>query len=162
MTAITSEAAGADTLKLLLDHGADPNARTTEGESPLDWAIYKGDRANIQVLEQHGAKRGTGLRQEEILPPPKGDVTDPRTSLTRSVARLLDAAPAFRENTNCISCHHNAMPALAAATAKTKGIKIDGVRAAKNLDDIFTFFKANLPRVMTGDPAVGGEALTAG
>ena len=31
MTAVTSEAEGAETLKVLLDHGADPNARTTEG-----------------------------------------------------------------------------------------------------------------------------------
>ena len=74
LTAVTSEAAGAGTLKLLLEHGADPNARTTEGESPLDWAIYKGDRAKIQILEQHGATRGNGPRLEEIPPPPKGGI----------------------------------------------------------------------------------------
>ena len=28
---------------------------------------------------------------------------------------LLDVAPKFREHATCISCHHNAMPALAAA-----------------------------------------------
>ena len=36
------------------------------------------------------------------------------------------------------------------------------VKARKNLDDILTFFKSNAPRMMLGDPAVGGEALTAG
>ena len=55
MNAVASEAEGADTVKLLLDHGADPNARMAEGETSLDWAIYKGDRAKIEVLEQHGA-----------------------------------------------------------------------------------------------------------
>ena len=58
MNAVTSEAEGADTLKLLLEKGADPNAEMTEGERPLDWAIYKGDKAKIQVLEQFGAMRG--------------------------------------------------------------------------------------------------------
>ena len=162
LTAVTSEAAGPDTVKLLLDHGANPNARTTEDESALDWAIYKGDRAKIQILEQHGATRGNGPRREEIPPAAKGGVSDPRVSLTRSMARLLDAAPGFRERTGCISCHHNAMPAWAAAAARGKGIEFDEVRARKTADDILTFFKSNMPRMMTGDPAVGGEALTAG
>ena len=162
LTAVTSEAEGADTLTLLLDRGADPNVKTTEGESPLDWAIYKGDRAKIAVLERHGAMRGNGPRREEIPPPAKGGIADPRVSLTRSVARLLDVAPKFRDQATCISCHHNAMPALAAATAKQKGIEIDQVKARKNLDDVLTFFKSAAPRMMLGDPAVGGEALTTG
>jgi ankyrin repeat protein len=162
LTAVTAEANGVDTLKLLLDHGADPNVRTTEGESPLDWAIYKGDRAKIQALEQHGATRGNGPRREEIPPPVKGGIADPRISLARSVARVLDVAPKFREQTTCISCHHNAVPAIAAAAAKRKGIEVDQVRARKNLDDMLTHFKNNLTRMMLGDPAVGGEALTAG
>src|SRR4051812_47159880 len=69
MNAVASEAEGADTVRLLLEHGADPNARMTEGETPLDWATYKGDRAKIQVLEQHGAVRGSGPRRDAIAPP---------------------------------------------------------------------------------------------
>jgi len=153
LTAVTSEAEGAETLKLLLDHGADPNVRTTEGESPLDWAIYAGDQSKIAVLTQHGAVRGDGPRREEIPPPDQGGIGDARTSLTKSVSRLFDAAPGFREKTNCISCHHNAMPALAAAAVKRKGIPVDPVRVSKNLDDILSFFRANAPRMMLGDPA---------
>src|ERR1044072_9082951 len=51
MTAVASEAAGVETLKLLLARGADPNMATTEGETPLDWAIYKGDEAQTPSLE---------------------------------------------------------------------------------------------------------------
>jgi ankyrin repeat protein len=164
LTAVTSEAEGADTLKLLLEHGADPNAPMTEGDSPLDWAVYKGDRAKIEVLLQHGAKRGDGPRKDEIAAPAERSIGDPRISLNRSVAQLLAVAPTFREKTpaGCISCHHNAMPALAAATARRKGIDIDEVRARKNVDDMLTFFKTNAPRMMVGEPAVGGEAVTAG
>jgi ankyrin repeat protein len=162
LTAVTSEAEGADTLRLLLDSGADPNVRTTEGESPLDWAIYKGDKAKIAILEERGATRGNGPRRDEIPPPARGGTADPQISVTRSVARLLDVAPGFREQATCISCHHNAMPALAAASAKRQGIEVDEVRARKNLDDILMFYKANAPRMMLGDPAVGGEALITG
>ena len=163
MNAVTSEAEGAETVKLLLDRGADPNAKTTEGETSLDWAIYKGDRMKIAALEQHGALRGNGPRREEIPPPPNGGIADPRASLARSVARLMDVAPKFRDQTKtCISCHHNAMPALAAAAARQKGIEVDDARARKNLDDIVAFFESSVPRMMLGDPAVGGEALTTG
>ena len=162
MNAVTSEAEGADTLKLLLEKGANPNAEMTEGERPLDWAIYKGDKAKIQVLEQYGAMRGRGPRRDDIAPPAPGGIGDARVSLSRSLSRLTEVAPKFRDQATCISCHHNAMPALAAATARRKGIEIDEVRAKKNLNDILTFFTSAVPRMTMGDPAVGGEAITTG
>ena len=74
INAVVSEAAGADTVKLLLEHGADPNAKMTEGETSLDWAIYKGDRGKIAVLGEHGAVRGNGPRREETAPPAPGGI----------------------------------------------------------------------------------------
>ncbi len=162
MNAVASEAEGADTVKLLLDRGADPNARMAEGETSLDWATYKGDRAKVDVLERYGAMHGAGPRRDAIPPPPAGGLGDPRVSLTKSVAQLLPAASTFRDKTNCISCHHNGLPSMAAATARRKGIVIDETLARKTLDDQVSFFRRNTARVMSGDPAVGGEALTAG
>ena len=52
MTAAASEQAGAPMVKLLLEKGADPNAEDTEGERPLDWAIYRNDPDKIAVLEK--------------------------------------------------------------------------------------------------------------
>ena len=162
MNAVASEAEGADTVKLLLDRGADPNARMTEGETPLDWAIYKGDRAKIQVLEQHGATRGNGPRRAEIAPPAKGGIADPRISLSKSVAQLVSTASTFRERTNCISCHHNGLPAMVAAAARRKGIEVDERLDRRNIDDMLAHFKRMATRVMLGDVMVGGEALTVG
>jgi N-acyl-D-amino-acid deacylase len=162
MNAVSSEAESADALKLLLDKGANPNAEMTEGERPLDWALYKGDTAKIQLLEKYGATRGNGPRRAEFAPPATGSAVDARAALGKSLTRLMDVAPKFRDQATCISCHHNAMPAIAAAAARRKGIDIDEVRARKNLDDIRTFFTAAVPRMMLGDAAVGGEAITAG
>jgi N-acyl-D-amino-acid deacylase len=149
-------------VRLLLEKGADPNARTPEGESALDWAIYKGDRAKIAVLERYGATRGNGPRREEIAAPLAGRAVDTRTALGNSISRLIDVAPRFREQTGCISCHHNTLPALAAAVARRKGISADASQTRRNVDDIVAFFESNAGRMMLGDPAVGGEALTAG
>ncbi len=162
MNAVSSEAEGADTVRLLLEHGADPNARMAEGETPLDWATYKGDRAKIEVLEQHGAMRGSGPRGDAIAPPAPGGIADPKVSLTRSVAQLLPAASAFRDKTSCISCHHNGLPSMAAAAARRKGVAVNEALDRKNLDDQIGFFKRMTARVMSGDPAVGGEALMVG
>ena len=88
LTAATSELAGADTLKLLLDRGADPNVQTTEGESPLDWALYKGDRSKIQVLEQRETRQRAAARG------------DPSAGARRS-CRPADLAPEKRRATSC-------------------------------------------------------------
>ena len=162
MTAVTSERANAETVRLLLETGADANVATPEGETALDWAIYKGDRAKIAVLEGHGAVRGKGPRREEIAPPAPDSRIDARIAVGRSVPRLIDVAARFREQTGCISCHHNALPALAAAAARTHGVDVDSPVTRKNLDEMLGFLRSNSARVMQGDPAVGGEALTAG
>ncbi len=163
LSAVTSERAGADSVTLLLNRGADPNAATTEGETPLDWAIYKGDRAKIQALEARGAVRGNGPRREAIAPPPAPAGTpDARASLAKSVQQLTGPASTFREKASCISCHHNGLPALVAAAAVRKGIPVDAQLARRNVDEVLSFFRLNAPRVMQGDPAVGGEALIVG
>ena len=162
LTAVTSEGQGADALRILLEHGADANARTTEGESALDWAIYKGDRAKIQLLERHGATRGDGPRRQAIPPPAATGPIDAGAALGRAVARVLEVAPKFREQTGCISCHHNPMPALAAAAARKKGIGINEQQARKNVEEMLAFFRAASGRMMLSDAAVGGEAITAG
>ena len=66
ITAAASEGAGPATLQLLLDKGADVNAEDTDGERALDWAMYRRDQARIDVLERHGAKRGSGPRQQNL------------------------------------------------------------------------------------------------
>jgi N-acyl-D-amino-acid deacylase len=162
LTAVASELEPAETVRLLLENGADPNASMTEGETPLDWALYRQDQAKVRVLEEYGATRGNGPRREDVASPEPGGIGDPRVSVTSGVARVLEAAPAVKEKFLCISCHHNALPGLAAAVAGRKGLAVDEALARRNVDDMLEFFASRSDRMMLGDPAVGGEALTAG
>jgi ankyrin repeat protein len=162
-TAASSELAGAETLRLLLERGADPNVETTEGERPLDWAVYRADRQKIAVLEKYGATRGQGSRRKVPSPPDRKGVADPRLAVIQSVSLLLKSAPPMFERRKCFTCHHNALTAEAAALARRKGIAIDEGLAQKNLEDILAVFRlATSPAMQSQSTVPGGVALTVG
>ncbi|PWU00289.1 MAG: hypothetical protein C5B51_25515 [Terriglobia bacterium] len=156
MTAASSEWAGPATIELLLEKGANPNLEDSEGERPLDWAIYRGDRANIEVLERYSAKRGKGPRQQ-AYPPPQGGIADGRVAVTRAVNLLLPAGPVVFQKRACISCHSQALPAELAAIARRKGIAINEERAARNLQDILAFSRQTAEAALQGDEPAGNE-----
>jgi ankyrin repeat protein len=161
--AAASEFAGPETLQLLLERGADPNAASAEGERALDWAIYRGDRAKVAVLEKFGATRGQGPRQQPIAPRAGEGIADPRVSVERSVALLLKAAPPMYQQRRCYTCHSNAVPAEAAALARRKGIPVPEDLARKNVDDILAVLRPGAGPAMQGrQNAPGGVALTVG
>jgi ankyrin repeat protein len=161
LKAASSELAGAQTLQLLLEHGANANAESTEGERSLDWAIYRGDLAKKAVLEKFGATRGNGPRQQPVAA--TRGVGDPRLSVTQSVALLLKSAPPMFEQRRCFTCHHNSMPAEAAALARRKGISIPEDLARKNLDDIFSVMRSTASGAVQGRQSLpGGITLTVG
>jgi len=163
MRAAASELAGAKTLQLLLERGANPNAESAEGERALDWATYRGDRAKIAVLETAGATRGQGPRRQPLPARSGNGISDPRLSVGRSVSLLLKSAPPMFQQRRCYTCHHNTAPAEAAALARRKGIPVPEDLARKNLDDILAVLRPGAGPAMQGRQNVpGGIALTVG
>ena len=155
MTAVASEQAGAATVKLLLEKGADPNAEDLDGERPLDWALYRADPAKIAALEQAGATRGHGPRQKIYPPPEPGGISDPRISVSRAVNLMLPTAPVAYQKRGCISCHSQALVAMAAAAARANGIAIDEEMAATNLKQILAAYAPAAEQAMQGDQPAG-------
>jgi ankyrin repeat protein len=177
-TAASSDRAGAETLRVLLERGANPNVETTEGEKALDWADYRADAAKVAVLEKYGATRGPGLRRQ--VPAPTGapaahsvrggveanrDVMpDARLAVSRGVSLLLKSGPPIFEKRRCFSCHHNTLPLEAAALARRKGIAVDEGLARKNREDILAVFRLAAGPAMQAQATTipGGIALTVG
>ena len=155
-TAASSELAGAETLRLLLERGADPNVETTEGERPLDWAVYRADQPKIAVLEKHGATRGQGPRRQVLPPPERNGTADARLAVSRSVSLLLKSAPPMFERRRCFTCHHNTLPAEAAALARRKGSRSTKAWLERTLKTFLRVF-----RLATG-PAMQAEAAHTG
>jgi len=155
MTAAASEQSSAATVKALLDKGADPNAEDTEGERPLDWAVYRNDQEKISALEMSGATRGHGPRQSAYPPPEPGGIADARVSVGRAVNLLLPTGPVAYQRRGCISCHSQALVAVAAAEARRKGIAINEEMARTNLNQILTVFQTSAETAMQADQPAG-------
>jgi hypothetical protein len=156
MTAVASEQAGAATVKLLLEKGvADPNAEDLDGERTLDWALYRADQAKIAVLAQAGATRGHGPRQKIFPPPEAGGIRDPRVSLGPAVSLMLPTTPVAYQKRGCISCHSQALVAMAAAVVRAKGIVVNEEMAATNLKQILAAYAPAAEQAMQGDQPAG-------
>ena len=155
MTAAASEQAGAATLRMLLAKGASPNAQDTEGERPLDWAMYRADQAKVDVLREFGAKPGNGPRHEAYPAPEPGGIADAKTSLSRSLALLLPTGPVIYEKRKCISCHSQALPVEAAAVARRKGIVVKDEFAQRNLEQILESYQIQAEAALQGDQPPG-------
>ena len=163
MSATASELAGAGTLRMLLEHGADPNAQDTEGERPLDWAHYRGDRAKIEVLEKFGATRGDGPRRQPVPARSGAAAGNARLSVERSVSLLLKSSQGIFAGRRCFTCHHNSLPAEAASLARRKGIPVHEEQVANNVRDILAVFRQAAAPAMQAQPTFPGAiALTLG
>ena len=118
LTPLMMAAAVDDTVEateLLLARGADVALRDEAGRTALDWALMRGETPIARVLRQAGAV--------PMAPPPAApaSVVEPRTArdaVARAVAKLQAAGPAFRERSNCISCHSHSLPAVAVRLAR--------------------------------------------
>lgn len=163
LTTSASELVGAETLRLLLEHGADPNAQDTEGERPLDWAHYRADRAKVELLEKFGARRGEGPRRQ--APPARNGSTtsDARLSIERSVSLLLKTSQGIFEGRRCFTCHHNSLPVEVASLARRKGIPVNEEQVANNVRDILAVFRQGAaPAMQARATFPGAIGLTLG
>ena len=87
---VASRTGNVDAMKVLLDHGADVNAKETlRGTTPLMWAADEGHAAAIQLLIQHGADiKARSNPAERGRGPALGKSNDPRKAVAAQGAAL--------------------------------------------------------------------------
>ena len=142
MMAAASDHADTATVQLLLDHGARLDARDDEGRSALDWAMFQGDTDVSRLLRRAGAPVSTvsAAATTPIASHPRPvDV-----AVQKAVATLDTIGPSFNQQTGCVSCHNQSLPALARQAAGMRGITIE--RAVASHPDEATL-RAWKPRI---------------
>ncbi|MGH9719720.1 MAG: hypothetical protein ACRD8O_05875 [Bryobacteraceae bacterium] len=113
--------------------GADPNGKDGLGDTPLHWAKRRGNAVIVELLKSKGAE-APSLR-DKIYAAPSG-VPDARTAVERSVTLLQKVGQPVVKKFACISCHNQTLPAMAAAMARARGLKLDETAAALNIKTI--------------------------
>ncbi len=87
---VASRTGNVDAMKVLLDHGAEVNAKENlRGTTPLMWAADEGHAAAIQLLIQRGADiKATSSLVERGRGPALGKSNDPRKAVAAQGAAL--------------------------------------------------------------------------
>jgi ankyrin repeat protein len=132
-----SDGCDASVARLLVERGADINTTNELGETALTHALKSGDDTDlVRFLRERGATSPAPARAK---PFPVRDVpTDitARTDMVRDAAqRAIDlmqrSSNAFlesgfvRNQSKCISCHHQSLPAVAYGLARERGLRVN-------------------------------------
>ena len=136
MFAVSSERQDMDVLNLLLKSGADVNARSNMGETPLDWARKFGNRNTIAALAAAGAKPG-----DPFIPPVRktAAVRTPVQAVQSAMGILQGATTGFFLQSGCVGCHNQPISTMAFAAARTHGIRVDETTANEHIKTMLAF-----------------------
>jgi len=130
MLAVASETQDLAVVQLLLKAGADVNAKSTAGETALDWAKKFGNSGTIGALSAADAHEGQVHASRERKA--RGARTAAQAAES-AVALLQRAGTGFFQQSGCVSCHHQDMAVLATSAARAGGVRLDEKAAAEHI-----------------------------
>ncbi len=90
----------------------------------------------------------------------KNDPAAVRKSIEKSLPLLESIRLPFIEKTGCVSCHHNSLPAMAAALARQRGFKLSERTSLEESEQIFGIWNTGREKLLQGD-GFGGAQVTA-
>ena len=142
MWAAANEGADTTIVNDLLRRGVDPNAVNKSGDTALSWALRRGYTPLVATLKQHGAS------DRKLF----------RDSVQRAVDLLQKSGPEFIKVSGCTSCHHQALPQMAFAAARTRGVAVDAEIADKQTKTVIAMFKPYREKMMQGGSSIPDPA----
>lgn len=124
--------------RLLLSRGVDVNAANDAGETALSYALRNGpDTPLVQFLREAGGRTPPAAARTKTIPAqavpkdPAARAAMIRDGAQRALDLLQRNSTAFLENgfvrdrARCVSCHQQALPAVAFGWARERGFKLD-------------------------------------
>jgi ankyrin repeat protein len=151
MCAAARERGDPGLVNLLLEHGADPRAKDDHGDSAVDWARRRGSREVQQVLAQRGAQ---GRADDEPQKPLRrmGDDNTVANAVGTALSLLQQSSETFFANSgqSCVSCHHQALPALAIQHVRERGFKVNDEKARQQAETTRHLLASRRERLLQG------------
>ena len=124
-----------DAVKLMVERGADVNAKVGHGKavdsglSVLDVARLRGNTPVVEFLTKAGAK-GTAPAVA-VMSARQGNTLNAAVQASLPLLQRADAN--FTPAAGCISCHNNSLAAMTVGLARSSGFRVDEPTAAKQV-----------------------------
>jgi ankyrin repeat protein len=158
MYAAISEGAPVENVKMLIERGAEVNAKTADGTTALDFALRQGDQAVVKQLRKAGGKERDASPELVLKPKPAASA---RAAIDRSLPLLQRSDVAFMRKSGCVSCHNNNLTAMTVAAARKRGVVVDEGVARAQRSAISAYIEGNRERYLQGIPIAGGPDTAA-
>ena len=134
MLAVATDSADPRIVRMLLDHGADTDVKSNDGERALDWAKKFNQPEILRLLG------GQPVEAKAVLQPVGEEKHDLRGAIGRGVATLQGSSTEYFKQSGCVGCHHQNLTGVAVASAKKNGVRIDEATAAEQIRVVRTEF----------------------
>jgi ankyrin repeat protein len=159
MMAANSKSKDPEVARLLLDHGADRQAKDDFGRTPAEWARIGGRPEIVKLLP--GPVPVEAIKTLGAEPAFK----DVHTAVAKSVELLEQAAPKFFAKAGCISCHNVSIPLIALNQARSRGYPVKSESTQQLVKQTLAAFSPQRDNLLSsvcglvGKPATGPYAL---
>ena len=153
MMAAFSDLVPAQTVKLLIERGADVNVRGPQNDTPLQFALRRGHTATVDLLLAAGAKEEPAPASATVKPSPAGSV---RQAVERSVPLLQRTDVSFLKKSGCVSCHNNSLTSMTLSTARRTGFTFDEATQRNQLKATDLYLESWRDRMLQGVAIPGG------
>jgi ankyrin repeat protein len=149
--AAASERGDLALVNLLIEKGADHGATDNHGASALAWARKRGRRDIVQALE----RKDTRSRAHDEPQPPSRRMGDDNTvarAVAAAVPLLQRSSETFfaKSGQGCVSCHHQALPALALQLLRERGFPVNEEKARQQAETTRRLLAGRRERLLQG------------
>lgn len=134
-----------NTVKILLEHGAEVNVKCPDGKTAFDYAKQRGNTPIVKLLLSAGAMSAQTLEENDALPARASSV---RAAVGRSLSLIQRVDMNFLNRTSCVSCHHNSLADATIGSAIDQGLSIDNDLANRRAQKVNSYLEAWQERVL--------------
>jgi ankyrin repeat protein len=152
MMAANSKNKNPEAVRLLLDRGADIEAKDELGRTAADWAQIGARREIVKMLP--------GPVVEAVKTSAEPAFNNVHSAVAKSIALLEEAAPKFFPKSGCISCHNVSIPLMALTEARRRGYLVKAATTQQLVKQTVASLGPQRENLLSGFCGIVGSAPT--